>query len=199
MIPALRLVAIASATLLAGTAQSATTVHTDVFSFLDAIRAYTETFNGLDSLIEPSAFSGLGFSYTISAPGGQYASGRDVGTNLPEETLTITFTGAPVSAVGGNFYATDINPDFLPETLTISLSDGTVGYYTPAAKSNFLGFTSSTPITSLTIEFAYPYIGRYATVDNLTVGASLVPEPGQWALMGLGLAALGLLKRRRAA
>lgn len=200
MTSALRLVAIASATLFAGASQATTTFHTDTSTFLDALigGAYTESFNGLDPLVEPSVFSGLGFSYELSAPGGLYASGRDVGTNLPEKTLTITFTGRPVSAVGGNFFGTDINPDFLPETLLISLSDGTAVTWSPVAKSNFLGFTSTVAITSMTLEFADFYIGRYVTVDNLTVGVSPVPEPGQWALLAMGLGALSLLKRRSA-
>jgi hypothetical protein len=196
-----RLAAATAATLLMGHAQATTVLHTSWISFLDAIEggAYVETFNRLDSSVEPSSFSGLGYSYNMSAPGGLYASSTDVGTNLPEETLTINFTGGTVSAVGGQFYATDINPDFLPEAITITLGDGSFVTYAPASKTSFVGFTSSMAITSLKVEFADVWLGRYATVDNLTVGAALVPEPGQWALLAAGLAALGMLQRRRSA
>jgi hypothetical protein len=194
-----RLAATAAAAMVVSQAQAATTVHTDLTSFLAAVAggAYAETFSGT----EDTSFAGGGYSYTVSAPDGTYASGSDLGTNQAEQALTITFTGSPVSAVGGNFYATDINPDFQPEIITVTLSNGDGASFLPASKSSFVGFTTSAPITSLTVSFYDPnWFGRYATVDNLTVGmnAALVPEPGQWALMAMGLAGLALLKRRSA-
>lgn len=203
---AYRLAATAAVTLLVAHAHAATTTYTSSATFLAAVThgAYTETFDGLVDpfLVAPDTFTNGVFTYSITAPGGTYASGTDIGTSQVEVALTITFSGKPVTAVGGNFYATDINPDFLPETITVSLIDGagTTHTYTPSSKATFLGFTSTTGIGSLTIDFAAPYYGRYATVDNLTVGtnAALVPEPGQWALMAAGLAGLALLRRRQA-
>jgi len=203
MTSVLRLAAATAATLLASHAHATTQLHTDFLSFLSSLQggAYIESFNGLDSNVEPSSFSGLGYSYTLSAPGGLYATGTAVGTNFAEEVLTIDLTGgAPVTAVGGNFYGTDFDGDFVAdETITLTLGDGSYVSYTPTAATNFIGFVSSAPIASVSIEFTYFWVGRYATVDNLTVGASAVPEPGQWALMAAGLAALGMLKRRRSA
>lgn len=178
-------------------AHAGTTTYTDRSSFLTALAPgfYTETFIGS----ETTSFSGAGFGFTVAAPDGTYASGTDLGANQVEQALTITFTGHPVTAVGGNFYATDINPDFLPESLTVALSDGTTLVYTPTGKDTFRGFVTTSSISSLTVAFAAQGMGRYTTVDNLTVGTNvaLVPEPGQWALMALGLSGLALLKRRR--
>ncbi len=86
-----RLAAATAATLLMGHAQATTVLHTSWISFLDAIEggAYVETFNRLDSSVEPSSFSGLGYSYNMSAPGGLYASSTDVG-RLPTEKRSRT-------------------------------------------------------------------------------------------------------------
>lgn len=206
MTPAIRLVAAAAATLLAGASHAATTVYTDIDSFVDALSgaAFVQTFNGFASSSDAFSFAGLGYAYTMSAPSYMFASGRDVGTNQPEEVLTITFTGNPVTAVGGNFFAANYSSVFEanePLYITVNSGSGPLSavLYQPVAKSNFLGFTSSTPITSVTLEIAFPFFGNYATVDNLVVGSVPVPEPGQWALMALGLGALGWRLRRRAA
>jgi len=49
------------------------------------------------------------------------------------------------------------------------------------------------PITSLVV--GAPGTGLYSGLDNLTVG--VVPEPGTYAMMALGLAAIGGFAARR--
>ena len=101
-------------------------------------------------------------------------------------------------AVGAEFFATDINDDAVSTLVTITLGDGTVESFTPTSfAETFRGFTSDVAITSLVI--SAPGQARYAGLDNLTVGALAVPEPSAWALMGLGLAGVLALTRRRAA
>lgn len=192
--------AFAAMALTAVTAVSAqTTQYTTSATFLAAVvpGAYTETFADSGFSGNPDAvFSGGSFSYLVSAPGDLYGNGVFIGTNLDNTPLTITFTGAPVTAVGGNFYATDVSDAFQGVSVTLTLSNGFTTTFTPTSVSNsFRGFTTVLPIASLTL--GAPGATRYVGMDNLTVGA--VPEPGTWLLMALGAGALLLRQSRRAA
>jgi hypothetical protein len=175
---------------------SAATVYTSSASFLANVGpgAYFQNFNGLPSS-PPESFAGGAFAYSIAAPEGLYGSGEFIGTNQPNEALTITFTSGNVSAVGGNFYATNLSDAFQAVSITLTLSDATVVTFTPSSVlDSFRGFTSAASIASLTI--SGPGAGLYAGLDNLTVGvAAVVPEPGSALLMALG--AVGLLVARR--
>jgi hypothetical protein len=172
-----------------------TTVYTSSAAFLPnlAPASYTESFNGLPST-PPASYTGGTFAYTVSAADGLYGSGEFLGTNLPDQALTVTFTSGNVTGVGGNFYATNISDVFQPVALTLTLSDGTTVTFTPtSAADSYRGFTSSLLITSLTI--GAPGASLYAGMDNLTVGA--VPEPASALLMALGVAGLLAAGRRR--
>lgn len=193
-------IAFAAAALTVSAAASAqTTTYTTLASFTAAVAAgsYTEGFADPSFSGDPSAdFAGGAFSYTVSAPGALYGNGVFIGTNLPNEALTITFTGAAVTAVGGNFYSTNISDVFQAVPITITLSNGSVTTFTPTSVANsFRGFTTALPISSLTL--GAPGQTFYAGMDNFTVG-SVVPEPGTWLLMGLGIGALVLRQSRRA-
>jgi hypothetical protein len=188
----------AALALLSTSAFAVTTVYTSPATFLAQVApgSYTETFTGLSSPpAGPFAFSGGSFAYSVFAPSNLYFSGDFIGTNLPNDALTLTFTSGNVKAVGANFYATNISDVFQAVSLTLTLSDGTVQTFTPASVTNsYRGFVSTVAITSLVI--SAPGASLYAGLDNLTVGAvAAVPEPASWALMGLG--ALGLLAARR--
>jgi len=193
-------IAFAVAALAVSAAASAqTTTYTTSAAFMANVLpgSYTEGFGDPSFSGEPSAdFSGGAFAYTVSAPGGLYGNGILIGTNLPNEALTVTFTGAPVTAIGGNFWATNISDVFQPTPITLTLSNGTTTTFTPTSEGvgSFRGFTSTLAITSLRIA-STPTV--YAGMDNFTVG-SVVPEPGTWLLMGLGIGALVLRQSRRA-
>lgn len=87
-----------------------------------------------------------------------------------------------------------------PVTFNVTLSDGFTwsgssnGAISPLAPLEFIGFTSSTPLTSITIDM--PDGPSYNAVDNFTV-ASAVPEPASCALLLTGLGMLGAATRRR--
>jgi len=163
-------------------------------------------------------YSGGAFSYTAAATDALLGIGANVGgaTGNPSwltteqfgDTLTITFTSGNVTAVGGNFFNTDINGTELTDAVTVLLSGvsgGSVTLPTSADNPNdFWGFLS-TPgvyISSLTIT---PPAGTQtdgATVANLYVGAIRpgddnddTPEPATFGLLAAGIA-VGLLGKR---
>lgn len=119
-------------------------------------------------------FSGEGFAYTVSAVGGGsnnlFNDPGIVSHDSAVDALRITFTGAPVTAVGGNFWGTDVN--FLPNggEITVTLDDGTTEVYTSTGPTNFLGFVTETPILHVTIDAADLPVNSWATMDNLIVG-----------------------------
>jgi len=177
---------------------AATTTYTSSASFLANVApgAYLNNFDGLPAEA-PDTFAGGAFGYSLIANGGVYGSGEFIGTSLPNESLTISFTTGNVSAVGGNFYATNISDVFQAVSITLTLSDATTVTFTPASVLNsFRGFTSTATIASLTI--SGPGASLYAGIDNLTVGVTAVPEPTSAVLLALGVAGLLVARRRRA-
>jgi len=195
-----RVFSAAALALLSASSFATTTTYTSSASFLSnvAAGAYTESFTGVAET-PPATFTGGAFSYAISAPQGMFGFDDFISTNQINEAITISFTGASVFAIGGNFFATDINPDFQSVSMTVTLSDGTVETFKPATLSDsYRGFVSTVAITSLTL--GGPGQSLYASLDNLTVGAAVpaIPEPTTWALLGLGLAGIAVVARRKA-
>lgn len=179
---------------------AATVTYTNPATFLGqlAAGAYTETFSSVSA---SDSFGGGGFAYTLSAPGNLYYSGSFAGSNQPYATVTISFTGTPVRAVGGNFFATLFDDSFFPAPITVTLGGGSPVTFTPTSASagSFIGFTSDSAITSLSFSAAnVPFESLYAAVDNLTVGVVAVPEPPAALMAALGLAALAWARRRKA-
>lgn len=197
----LRYLSATSLAFLSASALAATTVYTTSASFLAQVAAggYTEAFTGLANPPSgPVSFAGGVFAYSAAAPSDIYLAGGFLGTNQIDEALTISFTSGNVTAVGGNFFSTDINDAFQSVPVTLTLSDGTTRTFTPTSVADsYRGFTSTATIASLTI--GKPGQSLYAGLDNLTVGKVVaVPEPASWALMGLGMAAFLVARRRNA-
>lgn len=104
---------------------------------------------------------------------------------------------------GVSSFSADFAGVFFPDSVVLYVYNGTTllgtanstvetGQYT-------LSFSSATPITSVVINNgAYD---DWVGVDNITFNpvASAVPEPGTYAMFGLGLGLLGLVGRQRAA
>ena len=138
------------------------------------------------------------WSYTISASGGAmsflWSGDGCMSTNSALDGLLVEFTGAPVTAVGGWFYGSDIDGWYIPNPIHIELGDGTSYDFDPASGEDFRGFVSpeGTPIASIWIDAPEVGPNAWSTLDHFYVG-SAVPAPG--ALMLLGLA--GLARRRR--
>ena len=194
--------------LLFASAAFATDVYDNEADFLAAIEPgyYLEDFGNpaasiLIGPVAPFGPGGDGYAWTATADddlyiwGSDYAGGTpcvgSLGTNGPNFTVTITMTGADTLAFGGNLYLTD--QVFGPVTgdMTVALDDGTSVTLTSPYASDFIGFTTDVPITSVTLTPEFVGVNLYVTVDNIYAG---VPEPGALALLALG--ALAAIRRR---
>jgi hypothetical protein len=147
------------------------------------------------------------FSFNATAaPGGLYVFQKPINPNIPNDSvsvqlstlveldeLVLTFTGAPVYTVSGNFSVTDF--DYTPMSLgkivefnagvptptitndvdiVVALVDGSSFTYTANASGEFVGFTAQQPIQSITVAGGVFINGLqnvgFSTVDNIKFG-----------------------------
>jgi hypothetical protein len=182
---------------------SAATVFTSSASFLSNVQpspgSYTEGFNAdFGNAASGLEFSTNGFTYNVVAAGPEpldlYQSGDFIATEATNEVLTINFTSGNVTAVGGNFYLTNVAEETVVASVTLTLSDSTTVSFSSATSAEYRGFVSTGPfITSLVM--SAPGVNLRNSIDNLTVGARIIPEPASVLSMCSGF--LLLLQRRR--
>jgi len=185
------------ALVLAGASVASAAVYDSVTDFEGAILPgyYLEDFNEYfeGQITDPSYdFAEGGWAYTTWAPNGLYSGPGVWSTNTAFDPLNIDFTGDPVTAVGGNMWVTDIAFGVIPGEIEIQLSDGTVETIPTSDPTNFRGFTTDVPITSMSITPITSGANGWATLDNFYVGA--VPEPVSLLLLALG--SLAVVRRR---
>jgi hypothetical protein len=195
-----------------------TNTYTNSSSFFSAISAsnYTETFNGIaggNVVTTPTNFSGNGFSFTATTTNGGLdnrlygltnGGGDDRWITLlyPQFGLVFTNFSLNVSAIGGNFFATDADGFYTntPINVRILLSDSSIfsTNYTPSGATSFLGVTFSTNVSISSLAISNINTPpQFPTANNLTIG--VVPEPSTYALLGMAAAGLAgyVLRRRR--
>jgi hypothetical protein len=175
-------------------ASAVTTTFSDSATFLSNTSAtYLENFDSLSDGPpgnNPQGFSDNVFSYTVGSTDQLWSgSGNTVSQFLGaagnSSNLTIDFTSGNVTAVGGNFFITDLSDNLAAGSITLTLSDGSfINLTSPTATPTpFGGFTTDGAlITSLTITGGDPAIDNWVALDNLYVGTSssaptAVPEP----------------------
>ena len=132
--------------------------------------------------------NGQGFTVTHTSPGFSVygTSGGEIGAFTNTGGMLATMNPGTISAVGANFFLTDVNDLFASGKLTISLIQSgltTTMDLMPFDKTTgaFLGFLSDLPVISLGVSAGSA--GKFTTYDNFIVG---IPEPQ--GLLWLGFA-----------
>ena len=200
--------ALAAASLLCASAASHATfvVYNTEASFLAAVSAPgTDTFSGFlvtGTTPSPIVRTAGAYGYTASVDSSTFFGAGTVAdpwlsTNEALANITFNTFSPAVSAIGGFFFGSDINGQFLPGisiTLVATDADGSLTEtISNSTENSFRGFVSTGPLTSLTVTAVQPSSPAWPTVEDLTLAearAAAVPEPESAALL---LAALGLM------
>jgi hypothetical protein len=193
----------------AAVAHADVTVYTDRASFLAAVgQPGTDTFDDLAVQPYPSPLTRMAGAYGYRASAGPATgffpagSGTDIWLSVETETDAITFSNfaSGVRGFGGNFFGSDVNGAFSPgRTMVLTATDGsTIRTVTVenTTISSFLGFVSSDPLVSVTLNAATtPADPFWPTANDVTLA---VPEPASLGMLVAGLALVGFAARRRA-
>lgn len=204
-------VAVAALLATAGASQAAITVYTSLAAFNAATaNPGTDTFSNISStsaLPSPLTRTAGAYSYTADvAPAGTFFGAGTtanpwLSTNTATDTVTFNNFSAGVVGFGGNFFASNLDGQFVQGDMTLTATDAS-GSVTrtllSATETGFLGFVSTTGMLSATLTAVQPVAGGFIwpTMDNLVL-ASAVPEPGTYAMLLAGLGILGFMARRR--
>jgi hypothetical protein len=142
---------------------------------------YQNDFHDADGQSGPLQYSDpvSGIAYTVdsSSSTGLWNGNGYIAPNSSGDKIVVTFTGAPVTAIGGNFWAVDARilpfPGF---EVVITLSDGTTATLTSNGPGDFRGFTATQPIASISIDAPPPDPEQgdnvWPAMDNLIVGST---------------------------
>ena len=195
-----------------GTATAQGTWYTSEASWIAAITGLkTDVFTDLSGF-HPSPLTRLSGAYAVGSTGGLFVGNTVGGATLSSNNaLPMTFSFA-VNGFGGWFNVTDTAFNNQVATLGFTTSDSNAyALNVNATGDTFLGYVSDTSLTSVTVSPASGASTLYAGTTKFmlgnrktggtTGGGGAVPEPGEWAAMGVlaaGLAGLVLRKRKQA-
>ena len=135
-----------------------------------------ETFDSYSGFY-PGSLTGSsgGVDWTATAAGGIFvgvAAGSPALSTNNVAPLTISFAGAPLRGVGGNFFGTDVNFNVVPAIVQLALDNGSSYVALIDSAASFAGFYSTDAlITSITILAQRLSNGRQPSVCS---------HPGSW-------------------
>lgn len=213
MRPTKTLLALASGMLLAASQAHAVTI---TFENLAVGTTLSNQYAALGVVFTPNAFSGAG------APSGNWAtntdmtivssSGGDVGglgaPSLVSGNILRSFGGwlnengdpsflmtfsTPITAISVDFAGVS---DFANSTLIAFAGASQVGMVAGTTAGQFTLSLVGAGITSVAVTPGF--FSDWVGIDNINFTPSVVPEPGTYAMMGLGIALLALKRRRSA-
>lgn len=195
------------ATLPAGGASAAITIHTNQASFLAAItNPETDTFDdlALGILLPPLERTVGNYNYTINGSGILHGVGSadDVWLSTDATTDSVIFNNfsSGVTGFGGFFFNTNNPGDYILGNIVLTATDsrGTVSHNIMLATTNsFVGFVSTSGLQQVTMSTFRSGVNRYPTVNDVTLGTGAIPEPASWALLIAGFGLVGASLRRR--
>lgn len=202
------------------------TMYTSAASFAAAVSgAVTYGFNGISTVASPAGpiaesaitpelatgpqtvagvtFNSSGIAFVLPATGYgnygvQFFSGQS--PNLLPSDVLMSFAGRSAIGITYGAYGTTAGT---PVTITLNTGNSYTQILPTVAgtDTNFIGFVSSVPLTSITLKTvanvaAPPPYAYSLDIVNFTL-ATPVPEPATWVLAALGLVAVGSAARRR--
>lgn len=196
-----------------GTATSGATVTTDGFEGIT-----TPTSNGIGSVPEGTSFARTGYSVsaggisgaTLTVLDNTYLNGGNqirnrfgagTGSVVDDSYGDLTFTFAAPTTAFGLDIATIARGFSGASSGAFVLTVGGVAYtynYSGSSGFGFLGITTDTPFSSLTIATSKTNDSLF---DNVRIAGPAatpaVPEPASWAMMIAGFGLVGFAMRRR--
>jgi hypothetical protein len=183
-------------------AQAAITVYTSQSAFLGAVSAPgVDTFD--DLTVAPygdTVYRTAGaYNYQAYSATGIWGAGGPtdfwLSNNVRYNPIVFSNFSSGVYAFGGNFFASDIAGQFVPNgTMVLTAVDGGTLTYdlAGATAASFVGFVSTSPLSSVSLGTDG---GDYWPTANNVVLA--VPEPAAYGMLLAGVTVLGVAARRR--
>ena len=146
------------------------------------------------------------YTYNASSGTGFFGAGTmanpALSTNSDFDAITFFNLSGGAGAIGGNFFGTDLQGNFVASAVILTATDtlGAISTQTfVATPTSFIGFVSTGAIATLVFSTSMPGNFVFPAVDNLTIAMARVtpiPEPHTWSVLFAGLAVLCFFARR---